>query len=269
MSASNRGSLTVVGTGIQLAGHTTLAAKDVVERAEKVYYGVSDPGTARWVRSLNPTAETVAFEKYREGTPRSLIYEDLIEMILSGLRQGLRVCAVFYGHPGIFVNAGHEVIRRARELGYSAGMMPAVSALDCLFADLGVDPGDEGCRIFEARDYLVRRRAHDPTVGLVLFQVGLLNSAGYRCRDRYSLRGVSLLQEFLAERYLLAHEVIAYEAPVYPVCSPIVQHIPLSSLASLPLNAATTLYVPPSLNPPFDEEIRARIDRAASSRSSE
>jgi hypothetical protein len=34
-------------------------------------------------------------------------------------------------------------------------MLPAVSAEDCLFADLGVDPGAAGCQSHEAADFLI------------------------------------------------------------------------------------------------------------------
>jgi precorrin-3B methylase len=51
------GSLTVVGTGIQLIGHLTLAAKAWIEQADLVLFAVADPVTAKWLRTLNATAQ--------------------------------------------------------------------------------------------------------------------------------------------------------------------------------------------------------------------
>jgi len=34
-------------------------------------------------------------------------------------------------------------------------MLPGISAEDCLFADIGVDPGIYGCQSFEATDLFV------------------------------------------------------------------------------------------------------------------
>ena len=62
----------------------------------------------------------------------------MVERILSYVRRGLNVCVVFYGHPG--VHPGHESIRRARMEGFSASKLPGISAEDCLFAELGIDP---------------------------------------------------------------------------------------------------------------------------------
>ena len=67
----------------------------------------------------------------------------MAEAILEPVRAGKRVCAAFYGHPGVFVLPSHDAISRARAEGFEATMLPGVSAEDCLVADLGVDPAAE------------------------------------------------------------------------------------------------------------------------------
>ena len=47
--------------------------------------------------------------------------------------------------------------------GFNAQMLAGISAEDCLFADLGLDPGKNGCQSFEATDFLIRRRQFEPT----------------------------------------------------------------------------------------------------------
>ena len=101
---------------------------------------------------------------------------------------GARVCAVLYGHPGIFAWASHEAMARVRAAGLPARMLPAVSALDCLLADLGIDPATTGLQTYEATYFFVRRPAVDPHATLVLLQVGMLGesrgAASSRCRTR-------------------------------------------------------------------------------------
>ena len=65
--------------------------------------------------------------------------------MLQEVRLGKVVVGVFYGHPGIFVAPSHRAISIARAEGYEAKMLPAVSAEDSLYADLGVDPSRCGC----------------------------------------------------------------------------------------------------------------------------
>lgn len=65
--------------------------------------------------------------------------------MLQEVRLGKKVVGVFYGHPGVFVSPSHRAISIARFEGYEAKMLPAVSAEDSLYADLGIDPSRPGC----------------------------------------------------------------------------------------------------------------------------
>ena len=100
----------------------------------------------------------------------------MTEAILEPVRAGKRVCAAFYGHPGVFVLPSHEAVSRARAEGFDASMQPGVSAEDCLVADLGVDPGVNGLQSYEAGDFLRRRPATEPTTALVLWQIGVVGA---------------------------------------------------------------------------------------------
>ncbi|WP_437898926.1 hypothetical protein [Sorangium sp. So ce124] len=55
------GSLIIVGTGIQWGGQMTLAARRAIEQADRVLFAVADPWNARWIRGLNPAAESLPY----------------------------------------------------------------------------------------------------------------------------------------------------------------------------------------------------------------
>src|SRR3546814_12469546 len=78
-------------------------------------------------------------------------------------------------------------------------MEAGVSAEDCLYADLGIDPGEVGCQHYEASQFMFYRRRIDPSAYLVLWQVGV---AGDRSVRRFSPGPAHrrLLVERLAER---------------------------------------------------------------------
>ena len=132
------GSLTVVGTGIK-AGQITPDALSCIEHAEKVLFIVTDIITSLWIQEINTTAEDLAVF-YQPADDRQIVYLKMVERILSCVREGLNVCVVAYGHPGVFAFPLHELIRRARLEGFEARMLPGVSSEDCLFADLNIDP---------------------------------------------------------------------------------------------------------------------------------
>jgi uncharacterized protein YabN with tetrapyrrole methylase and pyrophosphatase domain len=239
-----RGSLLVVGTGIKLVGQTTLEAFESIQRADRLLYLVNDPTTAAWLHGLNPTAESLE-DCYVEGISRQRIYRTMAARIVSAVRAGFQVCAAFYGHPGIFVDASHEAIRRARREGFSARMLPGISSEDCLVTDLGVDPGENGWQSFEATDFLLSRRRFDPSSPLILWQVGVLGEVSVRDNMECRPERLEVLVSTLRRSYPAHHPVVLYEAAQFPVCDPMIRRVPLAKLAQQKILPMMTLYIPP------------------------
>lgn len=254
-----RGTLIVVGTGIQGGGQTTLAAQRTIERADRVLFAVVDPFTVSWLRALNPNAESLPYPM--DDTLRRQTYAEMVERILAELRKGLRVCAVFYGHPGVLTTPAHEAVARARREGFRARMLPGVSALDCLVADLGVDPGRHGCQIYEATDFLIRGRGFDVHTPLLLWQVGSIGNLGFFDEhDGAAIRrGLETVAEVLLRCYEPAHQVVIYEAAVLPTDAPRVERVALASLAHARVTDLSTLYVPPLAPAMLDRHMLARL----------
>ncbi|WP_210266340.1 SAM-dependent methyltransferase [Mesorhizobium sp. NZP2077] len=237
------GELIVVGTGIGLAGNMTASTESIIIQAEKLLYVVADVATAAHLEQLNSTAESI-YSLYDESLDRIDTYYKMTECILDHVRAGLKTCAAFYGHPGIFVFPAHEAVLKARTEGYRAEMKAAVSAEDCLFADLGIDPGRVGCQSFEATDFLVYDRIFDPNSLLVLWQVGVIGQIGFR-RQFPIGQNIEVLKEALRAHYPADHYVIVYEASVLPVCDPVIRPFRLDKLDPSALSPISTLVVPP------------------------
>lgn len=181
----------------------------------------------------------------------------MTEKILTAVRSGSRVCAAFYGHPGVYVAPSHDAVERARAEGFPARMLPAISAEDCLFADLGVDPAEQGWQSYEATDFLLRRYALEPSAGLVLWQVDAVGKLDWNLAPEP--RGLSVLADRLLEAYPSAHEVVFYHASIYPIAVPRIERIRLDAVSSLPHAPGPTLYVPPLESRPVDEEMARRL----------
>lgn len=252
------GTLTVVGTGFMVAGQVTPESVTAMERADRLLHLVSDAATRAWLEALNPRAESL-YDAYAEGRPRRDSYEEMIRRILAPVREGLRVCAAFYGHPGIFVFPSHEAIRRARAEGHAARMLPGISAEDRLFADLRLDPAVHGCRSYEATSFLTRGAPADPATGLVLWQVGAIGVATFYHRRVWRTEGLGHLVEALRPHYPPDHEVVVYTASTLPVGESEIHRLPLNGLPDVQVSVASTLYVPPAEEPPLDSEAVERL----------
>lgn len=197
-----------------------------------MFFLASDVLTAHEIAQLCPDATSLA-DCYGKSGPGREAYERMTETMLAPARRGERVCAAFYGHPGVFVAPSGEAIRRARREGIEARMLPGVSSLDCLFADLGVDPAATGLQTYEAGDFIRRRPAIERRAALVLWQVGVVASRGAL---------VTALQDWHPE----THGVVVYEASPYPGVEPRADSITLAELGDAELSQVSTLYVPPS-----------------------
>lgn len=250
------GRLVIVGTGIGSIGQVTQEARAFIEQADKVLFLVADPVTSIWITRLNPTAESL-LPFYSSGKERLTTYLEMVDRILHYVRQNMSVCVAFYGHPGVFVYPSHEAIIRARAEGFDARMVPGVSAEDCLFADIGVDPGRAGCQSFEATDFLIRKRTFDINTPLILWQIGVVGQIGYQ--EGCNLDGLHVLSDELKIHYGPDHLAILYEAAQYPVCDPIIERVRLSELVGARVSAITTLYVPPKELPRVDLDMVRRL----------
>lgn len=256
-----RGSLVCVGVGMTLGSHLTPLARSEIDRADVVFAGVSDPLVEMWLREMHADVRSLQ-PYYAEGRSRSDTYADMVEVILAEVRQGRRVCGVFYGHPGVFALAPHRSIERARSEGFDARMEPGISAEDCLYADLGIDPGTYGCQHFEATQFLLYRRMIDPSAWLFLWQVGHVGDLSLARRDTGpGYRRV--LVDVLSEHFSADHEVILYKAPTLPIESPSIRRLPLSRLAESAISTSETLAIPPGRALDPAPGMRARLQALA------
>jgi hypothetical protein len=258
--AAEPGELTVIGSGIEAVGFTA-ADEALIRDADEVFFCVADPATSVWLKARRPDAYDL-YVLYDDSKLRYLTYMQMTEAMLHYVRRGRRVVAIFYGHPGIFVLSTHRAVIIARREGHRAVMRAAVSALDALCADLGVDPSQPGLQTFEATDMLVRRRRIDPCMHLVVWQVGLVGELGYR-RQGYLNSGFTILLDYLEEVYGPDHTVVNYVASRYPGIEPVADSRPLAAFrdpdAQAKVTGISTFYLPPSQAAPADEEMLTRL----------
>jgi rfaE bifunctional protein nucleotidyltransferase chain/domain len=251
-----RGSLIIVGCGIKSVGHITFEAQGWIEQADLVLYCVADPATEIWIKRKSRKSQDL-YALYGNDKPRIRTYNEMVVQMLEPMRQGLDVCAVFYGHPGVFVLPSHKAISLARAEGYRAAMLPSVSASDCLFADLGVDPATDGCQMAEATELLMRARPINTDSHVIIWQIGCVGDWGFKFggNDNGNLH---LLVEYLEGYYPAEFVVTHYQGSQYPMCLPSIQKLPLKDLRQVKTAGVSTLYIPP-----FN---RRRTDRAMAQR---
>jgi siroheme synthase len=252
-----KGSLACVGIGMTLGSHLSPRARSYIEQADVVFSLMSDGIVELWLQEMNKDVRSLQ-PYYREGMSRMKTYRQMVDAIMAEVHTGRRVCGVFYGHPGVFAWVPHKAIEMARIEGYHAHMEPGISAEDCLYADLGIDPGARGCQHYEASQFMLYRRCVDSSAWLILWQIGI---AGDKSLKRFSTGAAhrQVLVDVLARHYPLSHEAIIYRAATLPFQSPRIERLALDALPQADIGMADTLAVPPARPLEADDEIRARL----------
>ncbi|GGY17917.1 hypothetical protein GCM10008098_07130 [Rhodanobacter panaciterrae] len=233
-----------MGMGMTLGSHLTPLARSHIEQADVVFAALSDGTVEMWLQRMHPDVRSLQ-SYYAEGKSRRITYQQWVDLMMFEVRAGKKVCGVFYGHPGIFAWSPHKVIEVARAEGFAAHMEPGISAEDCLYADLGIDPGRFGCQHFEASQLLFYERRIDPTGYLILWQVGLVGDLSLK---RFSTGPAyrQVLVDLLSKDYPLDHEVIIYRCATLPIQKPRIHRIVLRDLPDVTLTAEETVILAPA-----------------------
>jgi hypothetical protein len=257
-SDARRGSLACVGMGMTLGSHLTPLARSHIEQADVIFAGLSDGVVELWLERMHPDVRSL-HPYYAEGKSRMKTYRQWVDLMMTEVRAGKRVCGVFYGHPGIFAWSPHKVIETARAEGFEAHMEPGISAEDCLYADLGIDPGRFGCQHFEASQLLFYERRIDPFGYLVLWQVGLVGDwslTRFQTGPEYR----QVLVDLLKLDYPPDHEVIIYRGATLPIEKPRIRRVALQDLPNVELTAEETVVLPPAKAFQPNIAIRERLE---------
>ena len=238
------GSLHIVGTGIRPTRHLTPEAAEAIRNSQQLLYLIPDPAAAEFIISLAGGETIDAGTSYQSDAPLADAYERMIGRALECVKAGNRTCFALYGHPGVMVNPSHRLLRLARSEGYEVIMLPAVSAEDCLFADLGIDPATQGCQTFWATDLLLNRRLIDPTTATVIWSIGVVGCLSCSSSGMAPNALLSLLNR-LYSSFPPTHPVVVYEAATVAGQPHRAEAIPLNALPAVTLDGASTLYIPP------------------------
>lgn len=258
---SQQGELVCVGTGMRLAGQLTPISKSHIETADVVVGAVANQLSRDMLQRLSK--EFICLWSYYgdgsdDGTPRNQSYRQMADKIIELVKQGKKVCAAFYGHPGVFACIGNMAIKDLQKQGYRTQMLPAISAEDCLVADLGIDPGERGMQSMEATQYLINQRNIDTGGLFIVWQPGIVGDLSMK-KFVTTEQKVALLVEKLARIYPHDHQVILYEAATNPLQQPRIDYLSLSDVPAAPLSQITTLVIPAATSIVADKEFRAKL----------
>jgi uncharacterized protein YabN with tetrapyrrole methylase and pyrophosphatase domain len=233
--------LAIVGLGYRVSSQVTPEALHYVRDADQLFFLAYDAVLEAWLKRIKPDSISLARLLRDLGT-----WDAVVDKMVKAVKEGRRICAAFSGHPAVCLTPSHMACTRLRRLGYPVRWVPGISAMDCLYADVGIDPGERGCQVFEAKALLDQKRLPDDRIPLIVLQSGLLSR-------------FSEFKKLLRRCYPNDHKITLYEAAGFYACDPVVRRLRLSSLSKRDLGFSSTLFVPPSGAPYWDRDMASRL----------
>ncbi|KAG8716487.1 hypothetical protein FRC08_009426 [Ceratobasidium sp. 394] len=222
----------------------TLETVSHLKMADKAFYLVADPVTEAFIQENNKNTANLSVY-YGKSKHRYQTYIEMAEVILREVRAGHNVFGIFYGHPGVCMTSAHRALTLARREGYEARMLPGISAVDYMIADLEFEPGHNGCMIHQATDLLVRNRRLNPSVHNIILQPAMVGVATLeRERSKFQLLVDHLIRDFGPN-----HKVVHYVGAELPQSSSAMVVFTIEDLRNEEvadrIGNASTLYIPP------------------------
>ncbi len=233
----------MVGSGIKSISHFTTEFKTYTSSADKVLYLVNEPITKQWIERHSKLSESLDPIYFSEND-RQVAYDKIRDKILAELATYNFVTVVLYGHPTIFADPGLQAIFAAKKNSIETIILPGISVENCLYADLGIDPGQFGCFHIEATELLLYDKIIDPTAHLCIWQPGMIGNRSVPKSNQTSSH-LDLLRIKLQSYYPDNHISFLYEAAVYPTVEPQISKFSLGELENQIMSALSTLYIPP------------------------
>ena len=251
----------IAGLGIQTVNQVTCEVEHALRAAREILYLDTGVATRHYLEGLCPCVTSLYEQSYGEEMPRVNAYEHMAICVVEAALDHPPVAFAIHGHPLVAVHPPFLVLEIANALGLSVEVLPGISSIDTLFADLRIDPVVHGVQMYEATDLLLRRRSLQNDVPAIIWQVGTLETGLHSLRVSKPERFARFLA-YLRQYYPARHEVAAVYCSPHPILPSAILRFALEDLPqhAAELHAGFTLYIPPATGRPVqDWDLAARL----------
>jgi len=244
----------IAGLGIQTVNQVTRQVEQALLASQEILYLDTGVATKRFLEGLCQRVTSLFEQSYSEDRPRINAYEHMSIRVLEAALDHPPVTFAIHGHPLIAVHPPFLVMEMANALGLRVEVLPGISAIDTLLADLRIDPVVHGVQMYEATDLLLRRRPLHNDVPTIIWQIGTLETGLHSQRvskpERFA-RFIAYLQQYYPSR----HQVVAIYSSPHPLLPPAILRFALEDMGRYAeeIHAGFTLYVPPAVGRPVQD----------------
>jgi uncharacterized protein YabN with tetrapyrrole methylase and pyrophosphatase domain len=235
----------IVGLGTVNVHQITREVDEALRRSCEILYVAQEFGLVEYLYQLCPKITDLHRISYREGDNRMNAYNMMTAKVIEAALDHPPVTFALYGHPLVFALPPFQILKVASLLELRVKVLAGISAMDCLFIDLKLDPG-RGLQIYEATDILLRQRPLQPDVACLIWQIGAIESQLYSVATNRPER-FWRIKNYLLRYYPPEHKVVAVYSSTFPLIPSLLTEFPLGEIEAYAqeLHSGVTLYIPP------------------------
>ncbi|KZM40417.1 hypothetical protein OA92_07285 [Marinomonas sp. SBI22] len=235
----------IVGLGIMNVDQITREAEYILSKSKTVLYVENGIGVDEFLKSKCENAINLVSE-YEEDQDRMIAYRAMAAKVLDTALEGGPITFGLYGHPTVFAYPPFLIKQAADLLGLKVKVVPGISAMDCIFTDLMIDPGTAGMQMYEATELLMRERPLHNDVPALIWQIGAIETALYSQMPSNAQR-FERFKEYLLKFYPAEHTVHSIYCSNYFMMPATLHSFKIEDIGDYAeqLHAGHTLYIPP------------------------
>ena len=188
----------LLGSGIYSFFDLTLYTQHLLQSCQSVFYLHDLPSLERYLARLTSNPINLMPLYYVDGRKRSDIYVDITDHVIRGGLENPPVAFLMHGHPLVFSSISQMIIQEGKRVGLPVTVVPALSSLDRMFVDLGLDISTRGIQVLHTSMAVSTKLSLNPLVDVLFMQIGAIQD------NRASRKKAVMKEQILPfKRYLL------------------------------------------------------------------
>jgi uncharacterized protein YabN with tetrapyrrole methylase and pyrophosphatase domain len=236
--------LYMIGTGIQFPSHLSLQTLEIVARCEVVFTNLPSERLHLLPTDVRNRMHSL-WHLYQPNRLRRANYADVVRAVLDGAQHRRPAAWLTFGHPMVFDSVTAALLEQGRAKGWTTQVVPAISTIDTLIADLEFEPASGLC-VYEATVVVSQNIVLSAGVATLLLQPSAFQSNRAMPRPEDVVVQLAPLRDYLCKYFPPNHSCAFVRSANTDGEEPLITWSELRSIAAIePLKiAGSTLYIP-------------------------
>jgi len=251
---SCRREIYLLGAGVEFPGQVTAQTLEILGKCRKIYTNITEQGLQGLPDDILSKCVSL-WPLYQDGRLRRENYADVTAAILAAGERETPIGWLTPGHPTVFDSVTQLLIEAGKERGWAVHVIPAISCIDTILADVGYDPAN-GLLIHDTTSLVMMEFPLTPGIALLLLQPSTFQTDRAFLKNVQSGPDLAALSAYFLEVYPPDHHYAFVSSSTHTGGRAQVTWGKLSEMASAPFRTVggASLFVPAAATKAFSSQ---------------